>query len=309
MSSPASSGTGTQPILWPAEALWQAVAPMLPGFTVEVLPQIDSSNSELMRRFRTGTPPLTEPTLLVAEQQTAGRGRQGRSWHSQRAGSLTFSLGLTLHRPDWSGLSLVVGISLAESLDPSGKAIGLKWPNDLWLLPSAEQPGVQTERKLAGILVETASWEGHRYGVIGVGINIRPLPESAQPLAPGAALPMPVSLSMPPGYLQHTYADLDAPAALLRVLPALVRDLQAFDHFGFAPFQARFAQRDVLAGRAVELFGELAGNQGTAHGVGEDGALQVLTASGMKHITSAEVSVRPLGAAAAPVLREGTAPC
>ncbi|MEO7886475.1 MAG: biotin--[acetyl-CoA-carboxylase] ligase, partial [Polaromonas sp.] len=68
------------PIRWPAEALWEAVAPILPGFTVEVLPEIDSSNTELMRRFRgsPGVEPRPEPLLLVAEQQTAGRGRLGR---------------------------------------------------------------------------------------------------------------------------------------------------------------------------------------------------------------------------------------
>ena len=85
-------------------------------------------------------------------------------------GTAGYKFGLPLHPADWSGLSLVVGISLAESLDPlngSSRRIGLKWPNDLWL----EGPG--GEHKLAGILVETASVEGLRYVVIGVGINIR----------------------------------------------------------------------------------------------------------------------------------------
>ncbi|MFZ2394440.1 MAG: biotin--[acetyl-CoA-carboxylase] ligase, partial [Rhodoferax sp.] len=69
----------TQPMRWPAEAIRQAVAPGLPGFTVEILPQVDSTNSELMRRARAGRP---DPVLLVAEQQSAGRGRMGRQWHS-----------------------------------------------------------------------------------------------------------------------------------------------------------------------------------------------------------------------------------
>ena len=58
----------------------------------------------------------------------------------------------------------------------------------------------------------------------------------------------------------------------------------------FAPFQARFAQRDVLSGRAVQLSDGL---EGTAHGVSENGALLVHTSAGMKEITSSEVSVRP----------------
>ena len=59
---------------WPAEAIWEAIAPLLPGFTVEILPEIDSTNTELMRRARAGQ---AEPVLLVAETQTAGRGRLG----------------------------------------------------------------------------------------------------------------------------------------------------------------------------------------------------------------------------------------
>ena len=82
-----------------AEAIWQAVVPTLPGFTVEVVPQIDSTNTELMRRARSA--PL-DPVLLVAEQQTAGRGRLGRGWHSQAGQSLTFSLGLMLAPREWS---------------------------------------------------------------------------------------------------------------------------------------------------------------------------------------------------------------
>jgi BirA family biotin operon repressor/biotin-[acetyl-CoA-carboxylase] ligase len=288
------------PIRWPAEALWEALAPSLPGFTVEVLPEIDSSNSELMRRFR-GSPtaePRPEPLLLVAEQQTAGRGRLGRQWQSRRGDSLTFSLGLPLAPADWSGLSLVAGISVADSLEPltagqGGKPrIGLKWPNDLWLSTP------QGERKLAGILVETASWEGLRYVVIGIGINIRAVALEA-PQAP-AALP-----AIPPGSLQELLPELDAPAALLRVIPPLVQAVQAFERFGFGPFQARFAARDVLAGRAVQLSD---GTAGTAHGAGENGALLVHTAAGMKEITSSEVSVRPLPGSAAHS-PQGARPC
>lgn len=292
----------TSPIQWPAEALWQALAPSLPGFTVEVLPEIDSTNSELMRRFRgsASVAPRPEPLLLVAEQQTAGRGRLGRSWHSRRGGSLTFSLGLPLQPADWSGLSLVVGISLAESLDPANGAghgappgsprIGLKWPNDLWL--GRPQPDGQGYRKLAGILVETASWEGLRYLVIGVGLNISPVELSDTAASPLGA--------MAPGCLQDLAPGIDAPQALLRLLPPLVQAVQAFEQFGFAPFQARFAARDVLAGQPVRLSDGTGAAEGTAHGVGENGALRVHTAAGMKEITSAEVSVRPLATSANP---------
>ncbi|MBC7600478.1 MAG: biotin--[acetyl-CoA-carboxylase] ligase [Polaromonas sp.] len=271
------------PIRWPAEAIWEAVAPGLPGFTVEVLPQIDSTNTELMRRFRTAGPTAVEPVLLLAEQQTAGRGRMGRSWQSSAGDSLTFSLGMSLQPADWSGLSLAVGISLAEALEPNNPtqpAIRLKWPNDLWLTDD------RGERKLAGILVETANRGDLRYVVIGVGINVRAL---TLPLAPAAA-DQPAALA--PAALQDLLPGIDVAAALLQVAAPLVRAVQAFGLFGFAPFQARFAARDALAGRAVYLSD---GTQGVAHGVGENGALLVHTAAGMKEITSSEVSVRPVG--------------
>lgn len=278
------------PIRWPLEAIWQAVAPTLEGFTLEALPQIDSTNSELMRRFRgsPGVDPRPEPTLIVAEQQTAGRGRLGRNWQSSRGDSLTFSLGMQLDPVDWSGLSLVVGISIAESLDPGhgGNArVGLKWPNDLWL------SGPHGESKLAGILVETASVGNMRYVVIGAGINILPLASPPAPIAPMPDTPNPARTPLPPGCLQDVFPDIDAPQALLRIVPPLVQAVQAFAQFGFAPFQARFARRDVLAGRDVVLSD---GTHGTAHGAGENGALLVHTSDGMKEITSSEVSVRPV---------------
>jgi len=274
--------TPLTPIRWPAEALWEAVVPDLPGFTVEVVPEIDSTNSELMRRFKgaPGRAPQFEPVLLVAEQQSAGRGRLGRSWQSRRGDSLLFSLGLPLEPADWSGLSLAVGVSVADSLEPLQAArprIGLKWPNDLWLSTA------QGERKLGGILIETASWGELRCVVIGVGINIRPVPLAE---TGSAAL-----LQVAAGGLQELDAGMDAPGALLRIVPALVQAVQAFGQFGFGPFQARFAARDVLAGRAVQLSD---GTQGTAHGVAENGGLLVLAAGGMVQVTSSEVSIRPM---------------
>lgn len=305
----------TTPIRWPAEAIWEAVSPLLPGFTVEVLPSVDSTNTELMRRARTGQ---CEPTLLVAEQQTAGRGRLGRVWQSgvdvSSAGppqdakaplggstareaasvgvmpSLMMSLGLPLAPQDWSGLSLAVGVSVAESLQPvlpplgpgQPARVGLKWPNDLWL------GGAAGDRKLGGILVETASFvvpqtmapqassSTARYVVVGIGINV--LPRN------------PEGMSMPPGSLQDVEPGLDAPTALLRIVPPLVAMLHSFEGYGFGPMQPRFAARDVLQGRAVTLSD---GHTGTAHGVGDDGALLVHTAGGMQAITSSEISVRP----------------
>lgn len=274
-----------------AESIWQAVMamglPSLAGFSVEILPEIDSTNTELMRRARAGR---TEPTLLVAQHQTAGRGRLGRQWHSDAptplatglevtSRSLTFSLGLLLQPQAWDGLSLAVGVSVASSLHPR---VQLKWPNDLWV----------GDHKLAGILIETQQTQGHsaaagrastpgkaRYAVIGVGINIAPRP----PEGLGG-------VSTPPAALTQLEPSMTASQALNRVAAALLRDVLQFEREGFAAFATRFAERDALAGRPLQLSD---GTQGTGCGVDAQGALRVRTASGEQRVSSNEVSVRP----------------
>ena len=282
-----------------AESIWQGVMamglPSLAGFSVEILPEIDSTNTELMRRARAGR---TEPTLLVAQHQTAGRGRLGRQWHSgapspadnnagTTAPSLTFSLGLLLQPQAWDGLSLAVGVSVASSMHPR---IQLKWPNDLWV----------DDCKLAGILIETQQTLGPdgevggavggvagnagagskaRYTVIGVGINITPRPPEAL-----------ASVSTPAVGLVQLEPSITAAQALNRVAAALLGDVLLFEREGFAAFATRFAARDALAGRPLLLSD---GTQGTGRGVDAQGALRVHTAGGEQRVTSNEVSVRP----------------
>ncbi len=287
---------------WPAEAIWEAVAPRLPGFTVEILPEVGSTNTELMQRARAG---FTEPLLLAAERQTAGRGRLGRSWNTTgdaggpiRAGAdvpaLTFSLGLPLAPRDWSGLSLAVGLAVAQALDPAAERIGLKWPNDLWV----------QGRKLAGILVETVGFAAPRdpaphglldglyrdashkeapagrYTVVGIGINVAP------PVAEG--------LSTPPAALRDWWPQAEAGQVLGLVAPAVALALLAFEREGFAPLRAAYDARDVLRDRPLRLSD---GTEGHGLGVDASGALQLSTAAGVQRVTSAEVSVRPVGGA------------
>lgn len=261
---------------WPLHALWQTVTQVAPACAVEVVSRVGSTNTELMRRARAGS---VSQVLLVAEQQTAGRGRLGREWHSDSTAApvpagatatwpaLTFSIGMPFAPQDWSGLSLAVGVSVAGALHP---ALGLKWPNDIWL----------NDRKLAGILIETAAIGNNRYVVVGVGINIAPRNAGG--------------LSTPPAWLHELLPDADAPAALLRIAPAVLQALRQFEAQGFAPFQAAFGARDVLRDRSVQLSD---GVSGRACGVDERGALLVHTSSGMTRVNSAEVSVRPMRAA------------
>lgn len=298
---------------WGAEALWQRLQPLLPGLSVEVLARAESTNTVLLERARLlggardapisrpgeldpatvgGPTPLgrrdadVQPCLLVAEQQTRGRGRLGRDWVSSVGASLTFSLALPLAPADWSGLSLAVGVALADALEPlppqpqDGTAAGpaprlqLKWPNDLWLVEDPAAPG--RGRKLGGILIETVSVGHRRMCVVGVGLNVLP-----------QAVP-----DFPHGYasLQELQPGISAPAALARVAEALVRALLDFEERGFAPLLPAFARRDLLRGQAVTTtLAEVPA--GVADGVDERGALRVIS-GGVHLVVSGEVSVR-----------------
>jgi len=95
-------------LAWATEALRQQLDLLLPGLTVEVVASIGSTNTELLARAKR-SPGQIQPCLLVAEQQTQGRGRQGKGWQSSAGASLTFSLALAMAPADWSGLSLAGG--------------------------------------------------------------------------------------------------------------------------------------------------------------------------------------------------------
>jgi BirA family biotin operon repressor/biotin-[acetyl-CoA-carboxylase] ligase len=284
-----------------AERIWEAASPACPALSLEVLPEIGSTSTELNARGRRGE---TSPTLLAACRQTAGRGRHGRTWLATPGDSLTFSFGLPMRLDEVPGggsaLSLAVGLALAQAIDegmqqlhagqtaPTRPAvpppIGLKWPNDLWL----------NGRKLGGILIEASPAPGlaedQRWVVIGIGLNVR---EGDAP--PGSAA---LTSAAPDG--------LTAGQVWTWIAPALIHTVQAFETLGFAPLQAAYAQRDVLAGQQVGLWttpghgpssGEAPNETGTAIGVTESGALLVHTGAGdVQSWRSGEVSVRVQGA-------------
>lgn len=265
---------------WDEEALRRQLEPLLPGLTVEIAQRLPSTNTSLLERARRG--PEFKPCLLVAQEQTRGRGRLGREWWSSGPASLTFSLALPLAPADWAGLSLAVGLALAQALDPCAAAsdvprIGLKWPNDLWLI---DGPG--RGRKLGGILIETVSTGSRRVCVVGVGLNVL-----AQPVAAPQALRH--------GYagLQEIAAAASAPWALAQLAEPLLRGLLRFEAEGFAPCVAAYARRDLLKGRSVSTtLPELP--EGLAEGVDASGALWVRRGE-LFRVVSGEVSVR-LGA-------------
>ena len=269
------------------DGLRQALQTSWPALVVDMVEEIGSTNTALLQAFR-GRDPHTPhaPRLLVARRQTAGRGRLGRIWHAQADASLTFSLGLRLHRPDLSGLSLAVGVAIAQALDPSPPPerprIGLKWPNDLWLHdPRADGGG----RKLGGILIETTGDARERWGVIGVGLNILPL--GVGEFASGQA------------WLQEIDPGTTPIGALDRLAPALMRALDRFERQGLQDFVEAFRARDLLQGRQVTTTSPGV-PLGRSEGIDEAGRLRVRDHGGRLHVVqSGEVSIRLADASAA----------
>lgn len=229
------------------------------------LAECGSTNTEALKHLREGGGPL----ILSAARQTAGRGRLGRAWQSDDA-ALTFSAALSLPSElDLAGLSLAVGCTVADALDPGGHRIRLKWPNDLFL----------DGAKLGGILIETLPLPDERRGVvIGIGLNLAPLPPDADrsAFASGHAA------------LQTLDPAATARATLDRLAPALRAMLADFETLGFAPWQVAFERRDLAAGQRVRV-GE---QPGIARGVSPRGELLLETAAGLRPMSGGELSLK-----------------
>ncbi|WP_404392681.1 bifunctional biotin--[acetyl-CoA-carboxylase] ligase/biotin operon repressor BirA [Pseudoalteromonas phenolica] len=138
---------------------------------LEVMPIIDSTNSELMRRVQNKLP-INSGHVLVAEMQEAGRGRRGRTWQSPFGANLYYSYYWRLDDGLQAamGVSIAVGLAVYDALKALyGLEVALKWPNDIYL----------NHKKLAGVLVELdGQVEGPCHLVIGIGINLQ-MPETA----------------------------------------------------------------------------------------------------------------------------------
>lgn len=218
---------------------------------VTVVPQTGSTNADLLEQARAGA---AEGLVLVAEEQTAGRGRLGRAWSAPARAALTFSVllrpaGVPPSQLGW--LPLLTGVAVATAVrDQTGVAASLKWPNDVLV----------GEGKLAGILAEA---HGDAV-VVGVGLNVALHPDQ---------LPVPAATSL----LIEDAASTDRPALLAAILTGLARRYQAWraDPDG-ADLREDYLRWCATIGREVRV--ELPGGAvltGTAEDVDDVGRLVV----------------------------------
>jgi BirA family biotin operon repressor/biotin-[acetyl-CoA-carboxylase] ligase len=237
-----------------------------PAFEVEVRDACPSTNSALLDGGDEAS------KLLIAEEQTAGRGRRGRRWICCVGTGITFSLRRRLRRAprEIQGLSLAVGVAVARALHSLGAVeVALKWPNDL-LLRGA---------KLGGILVETRVQPDAVTAVVGVGLNCR------------ASAGLEARLRRRVAALEDFVRPLPSRNELVaRIASEILRALDTFDAEGLAPFRGTWEGLDAYAGQRLRV--RLADGRvlaGVADGLCEDGGLRLRTRSGVRAVKSGRV--------------------
>lgn len=243
--------------------MWRRVW-RVPG--VEAYARVTSSNDVASLRAQEGAEPYT---VILAEEQLEGRGREGRAWHSPPDTGIWMSVLLPSSSPPPLHLPLLVGVGVARALEDAvpGLVTRVEWPNDLTL----------GGRKVAGILCEA----GHGAVIAGVGINVRRLPHGIA----GAVAREATSLE------EESGGAVSRPA----VVGAVLRELKSLVGSGpgreLAPgIWEELKERDALFGRGVVSSRH---GKGTARGIAPDGALLLETAPGHVERVIAG-SVRPL---------------
>jgi BirA family biotin operon repressor/biotin-[acetyl-CoA-carboxylase] ligase len=274
-----SAGSAGYRLPWPIQMLDElGIRAELPAAmthrigALDVYWELDSTSSELQRRGA-NAPDLS---IVMAETQTAGRGRRGRSWLSPPGLNLYVSC---LKRFDagfasLSGLSLATGVIVLRALHALGiSGAQLKWPNDV----------LAEGGKLAGILVElSGEYQGPCAAIVGIGLNLRLTPalreQAGQPVCDLASL----AGGTPP----------DRNRAAASLITSLIQGLDQFERDGFTAFMDDYAEHDALRKVPLRISGAAGEFDGVGAGVDARGALRVQTSSGVQSIDSADVTVR-----------------
>jgi BirA family biotin operon repressor/biotin-[acetyl-CoA-carboxylase] ligase len=235
---------------------------------------ISSTNTALLER---ANPASGTAEVLLAEYQSAGRGRRGRTWLAPPGGAICLSMSWTFREvpQDLGALGLVIGVCALRALRRHGVGVSLKWPNDLLI----------EGRKLGGVLIDLrAESAGAACVVIGIGINV----------ALGAPLLRQITAS---GTTATDLASVVQPvparnALAAALVSACVDGLVEFERRGLKPFIEEWRAADALRGRAVSVSGADGIARGVARGIDLRGALIVETSQGLRRFISGDVTVR-----------------
>jgi len=246
---------------------------------IEVLPRIDSTNSYLKAQ---SAPPPGQFRIVIAEHQTAGRGRHDKQWISSPGGSLCLSLAYRFQQtpPDLPALTLALGVGIVGALSDMGIAdVALKWPNDVLVGDS----------KLGGILTETLfRGEGDATVIAGVGLNVdlRAFVDAIEaPAWADSATSLQQVMENPPS--REHLSEI--------VIGSLMSTFKMFEKHGFNAFAERFDDYDWLRNKSICIATPEGSVSGIAAGISDGGALLVETTSGAREIHTG--SIEQVGAA------------
>lgn len=265
------------PVQWlEREAILKYLGGEADNFDLVVMDSIDSTNTFLLhdasREINCGR---TGIHVVAAELQTGGRGRRGRQWHSGLGGSLAFSMSWQFQQGAsfMSGLSLAIGVSILRTFESAGiKNAVLKWPNDV----------MYNLCKLAGILIELhGDMLGPTVVVIGVGVNLKLSDNIQARIDQGVTDVYSITGKMP-----------DRNALLAALLNDLATALREFERGGFAPFKEEWVSRHLCENKVVKLhLADGSSQEGTVHGVADDGSLLLQTSAGMRSYSGGEITL------------------
>lgn len=273
-----------RPPLNPAALRSELVGTGLGWRQLDVVPQTGSTNADLLERAAAGVD--IDGAVLIAEHQTAGRGRQGRGWSASPRAQITMSVGVKvadLPTSAWGWLSLATGVAVVDSiasvLDAVGAEAGLKWPNDVLAGPGGGSPG--SKGKLAGILAEVA----RPVVVIGLGLNVTQSPQEVDRSGGDGAGDGPGATSL----LDLGVVAPDRDRLLRALLRELGRRIVGWRAARGADWQlaADYRARSLTIGSRVRAY--LPGDEqlvGTATGIDDQGRL-CLDADGRSIVVSA----------------------
>jgi BirA family transcriptional regulator, biotin operon repressor / biotin---[acetyl-CoA-carboxylase] ligase len=239
---------------------------------LELHHEIDSTNARLLTLAKQDD---SSAHAVIAESQSAGRGRRGRQWQSPPGGNLYLSMLWRFHAGATSlgGLSLAIAVAVARALCVVGlESPQLKWPNDILV----------DGRKLAGILLELSGEAAGPCAVVaGLGLNIRtPAAGMSEVIQPWIDLETALGKTVPRN------------ALAAQLLNQLSNAMQVFEQQGLAPFMPDWEKWDALAGSEISLELPTGIQQGVARGVDESGALLLANAGSLQRFHSGEVSVK-----------------
>jgi len=236
---------------------------------------IDSTNSALLAR---ANPESGRAEVLLAEYQSAGRGRRGRAWLAPPGGAICLSMSWTFREvpQDLGALGLVVGVCALRAMRTHGvDALTLKWPNDLLL----------DERKLGGVLIDLrAESAGPACVIIGIGLNLALGPALLARIAASGTAAADLASAVQPLPARNAIAA--------SLVSACVAGLLEFERQGFKPFIEDFRAADALRGRPVNVIAADGIARGVARGIDLRGALMLETPQGVRRFVSGDVTVR-----------------